>query len=431
MVFASRFNLAWGTACLAAGVATAALTLSRGPLPATALRMADTPPITAAPAPAPLPLAPFMDFIERLKFDAAAAGIPPATVDALFQGMVPDPEVLELATVQPEHVKSTAEYIGLLVSEARVDAGVAKLQEHQNTLAALEVAYGVDRHAVLAIWGIESNFGAGMGTRTVLRSLSTLAAFDKRRSDFWRTELLTAIRMVTSGDAPADMLGSWAGAMGHTQFMPSTFAKHAVDFDGDGRRDIWGTVPDALASTANYLRFSGWTRGSPWGFEVELPDSFDFAHSAPHQAKTLREWLGLGIVAPAVDSHADRGIWHLILPAGARGPSFLVSANFQAILKYNNSTSYALAVGLLSDRLAGRPALSRSWPVDIRALSRSDREELQHRLLQKGLVSTAVDGVIGGGTKAAIRAYQKTRGLPEDGHADLALLERLRQDNNP
>ena len=297
MTSASTQNVAWGMACLLAGIGSAMLILSPGLHPPVASGKLE--PQTAAPpvpvAPAALPLPPFKEFLERLKFDAAAAGIPPAFVDTLFAAMVPDAEVLELATVQPEHIKSTAEYVGVIVSDARLEAGRQKAIEHAATLAALEAAYGVDRHVVLAIWGIESKFGDGMGSRQVLRSLATLAAFDTRRSDFWRTELLAALKIVNNGEANADVLGSWAGAMGHTQFMPSTFAKHAVDFDRDGRRDIWGSVADALGSTANYLRASGWTPGSPWGVEVMLPAGFDFAQSTPHHAKPLAHWRTLGV----------------------------------------------------------------------------------------------------------------------------------------
>ena len=438
MASALRSNVAWGVACSFAGLASAVFILSAGNRAPSTPELSNTkPPVsstapapTAPPALAPLPLPPFMDFIERLKFDAAAGGIPPSSVETIFTAMFPDPEVLELATVQPEHIKTTGEYVEQIISESRLETGRQKLHEHAGELDGIEIAHSVERQVLLAIWGIESNFGTNMGARRVLRSLATLAAFDKRRGDFWRTELLAALRIVNSGEASPDVLGSWAGAMGHTQFMPSTFAKHAIDYDRDGKRDIWGNAFDALASTASYLRASGWTPGTPWGFEVVLPDRFDFAHSAPSQGKTLAQWRALGVQFSMQRSGYSLSQWHLILPAGARGPAFLTSGNFHAILKYNNSTSYALAVGLLSDRIAGSGALIRPWP-DQRSLSRSDREELQNRLLRKGLVTAAVDGVIGGGTKAAIRAYQKAKGLPEDGHADLALLERLRQDNTP
>jgi membrane-bound lytic murein transglycosylase B len=372
----------------------------------------------------------FASFLTTFRQDAAAKGLTAVTLDAALAGLTPDPEVLELATVQPEYVKTAGEYLGLLVSDTRLDNGRQKLIEQAATLAAVEAAYGVDRHVVLAIWGIESNYGIAMGTRRIVRSLATLAAFEPRRPEFWRNELFAALRILQSGDTSAEnMSGSWAGAMGHTQFMPSTYAVHAVDFDRDGRRDIWASIPDALGSTANYLKASGWVTGVPWGFEVSLPAGFDVAVSAPGQAKPWAQWQAAG-VALAVERPvpAATGPLQLLLPAGVRGPAFLVSGNFRAILKYNNAVSYALAVGHLADRIAGGRVFARPWPADDRALVKGDREELQRRLAARGYDAGSVDGVIGGATKSAIRSYQKAKGLPEDGHPDLALLERLRQE---
>jgi membrane-bound lytic murein transglycosylase B len=391
------------------------------------------PATTAMPAPAPLSLPTFAAFVDALKPDALAKGITAPTFDAAFAGLSPDPEVLDLAGVQPEHAKTAGEYVGLLVSETRLANGRLKLQEHAATLAAVEATSAVDRHVILAIWGIESNYGAGMGTRRVVRSLATLAAFDPRRPDFWRGELLAALRILQAGDTtPENLAGSWAGAMGHTQFMPSTFAAHAVDFDRDGRRDIWSSIPDALGSTANYLKVSGWVAGLPWGFEVKLPGGFDYALSAPGQAKAWAQWQALGVGArrPGPAPPAP-GPWQLLLPAGAKGPAFLVSGNFRAILRYNNAVSYALAVGHLADRLAGGAAFEQPWPADDKALGKADREELQRQLTALGFGTGAIDGIIGGGTRTAIRAYQKARNIPEDGHPDLALLERLRQEGKP
>jgi membrane-bound lytic murein transglycosylase B len=399
------------------------------------------PPVVAAPAPPPvvapppaaaLPIAQFTAFVDGFRLEAGAKGLSPATLDAALTNLVPDPEVLELATVQPEHVKTAGEYLALLVSDARLDNGRQKLKEQEATLAAVEAAHSVDRHVVLAIWGIESNYGSSMGTRRVVRSLATLAAFDTRRPEFWKGELLAALRILQSGDTSADnMSGSWAGAMGHTQFMPTTYAVHAVDFDKDGRRDIWGSIPDALGSTANYLKVSGWTAGQPWGFEVQLPEAFDYALSASGQTKTWAQWQALGVAqVPARNAAPSPGPWQLLLPAGWRGPAFLIGGNFRAILRYNNAVSYALAVGHLADRIAGVPAFTKAWPVEDKALAKADREELQRRLSTLGLGALNADGVIGGGTRAAIRLFQKAKGLPEDGHADLALLERLRQEGS-
>jgi membrane-bound lytic murein transglycosylase B len=387
----------------------------------------------APPPPAVLDASKFSDFLARLKTDLPAAGLLPATLDQAVNGLSPDPEVLELASVQPEYVKTAGDYLNLLVSDARIDNGRIKLAELAKILAAVETAYGVDRHIVLAIWGVESNYGAGMGSRSVVRSLATLAAYDARRPQFWRAELLAALRILQSGDTSAEnMAGSWAGAMGHTQFMPTTYAVHAVDFDKDGRRDIWNSIPDALASTANYLKTSGWVAGSPWGFEVKLADGFDFALSAPGVTKTWAEWKKLGVAR--VEERAvpqSIGQLQLLLPAGAGGPAFLTGSNFKAILRYNNAISYALAVGHLGDRLSGGAAFAKAWPSEDKALGRAEREEMQRRLTSLGFDAGVADGVIGVGTRAAVRSFQKARGLPEDGHPDLALLARLRQEVTP
>ncbi len=387
----------------------------------------------AAPAPTALDAVRFASFLGDLRAEALAAGLLPSTIDLAFVDLAPDPEVLDLANAQPEYVKTAGEYLGLLVSEARIENGRLKLREHEPVLAAVEKTYGVNRYIVLAIWGVESNYGVGMGNRRIMRSLATLAAYDTRRPQFWRSELLAALRILPSGDTTSDtMVGSWAGAMGHTQFMPTTYAVHAVDFDKDGRRDIWHSIPDALASTANYLKASGWMAGQPWGFEVKVPDRFDYALSAPGVSKNWSEWQKLGL--SRLDTRAlptNIGPLQLLLPAGARGPAFLVGANFKAILRYNNAVSYALAVGHLADRLAGQPPLVKPWPADDKALGKGERDDLQRRLTALGFDAGTVDGVIGTSTRAAVRAFQKSRGLPEDGHPDLALLDRLRQEGTP
>lgn len=386
------------------------------------------------PAAAPLNASKFTDFLSQLKTDLPAAGVLPTTLDDAVTGLLPDPEVLDLAGAQPEYVKTAGEYLSLLVSEARIENGRQKLQQLSATLAAVEATYGVDRHIVLAIWGVESNYGVGMGSRQVVRSLATLAAFDTRRPQFWRAELLAALRILQSGDTTADnMAGSWAGAMGHTQFMPTTYAMHAVDFDRDGRRDIWSSIPDALASTANYLKASGWVPGKPWGFEVRLVDGFDFALSTPGTTKTWTDWKKLGVarVQERAVVPSTLGQFQLLLPAGANGPAFLVTSNFNAILRYNNAVSYALAVAHLGDRLSGGPAFTKRWPADDKALGKLEREEIQRHLSSLGFDSGAVDGVIGIGTRAAVRLFQKARQLPEDGYPDSALLDRLRQDVKP
>jgi membrane-bound lytic murein transglycosylase B len=385
------------------------------------------------PVPVPATLPPgaelaFASFVAGLTTEAQAAGVSAATYEAATAGLTPDPQVLELSQTQPEHAKSVSEYVTALVSETRLENGLKNLAANEAVARQIEAAYGVDRHVLIAIWGIESNYGNAQGSRGVIRSLATLAALEPRRPQFWKAELLAALRILQARDTTLEnMAGSWAGAMGHTQFMPTTFHAHAVDFDRDGRRDIWGTVPDALASTANYLKASGWIAGMPWGIEVRVPEAFDYGHSAPGQGRPLAQWQALGVVPlGAKPLPANLGQMTLVLPSGAGGPAFLTTVNFRAILRYNNAVSYALSVAHLADRLAGGPAFTTPWPANDRGLSRNDREELQRRLTALGLDTGGVDGILGSGSRTAIRTYQKAKGAPEDGHPSASLLERLR-----
>jgi lytic murein transglycosylase len=367
-------------------------------------------------------------FIVRLWPDARAQGVSRPVFDQAMRGLTPDTDIVALLDNQPEHSKTAAEYLAQIVSQVRVETGQRKASELAPILERVERAYGVDRYIVLAVWGIETSFGVSTGSRSVVRSLATLAIADPRRPQYWRKELLTALVILQRGDITPDrMTGSWAGAMGHTQFMPSSFMAHAVDFDRDGRRDIWTSIPDALASTANYLKHAGWVAGEAWGYEAVPPADFDFAHATPAGARTLFDWLAIGMSPPAGRKFLPAGgSLQVMLPAGARGPAFLVTRNFRALLRYNNSASYALAVGHLADRIAGDAPLATPWPLD-RALSRSEREELQQLLLSKGHDIGTVDGRIGSQTRDAIREFQRTRGLPEDGHAGPRLLEDLRR----
>jgi membrane-bound lytic murein transglycosylase B len=372
-------------------------------------------------------------FIEKLWPAAQARGISLPLFERATADFLPDPEVIELAAFQPEHTKAAGAYVTGLVGQARIDTGRQLAATHGALLKEIEAAYGVDRHILVAIWGVESAYGTDMGTRNVIRSLATLAMADVRRAPFWTRELIAALRMLQDGAVqPEKFVGSWAGAVGHTQFIPSTYNARAVDFDKDGRRDIWETVADALASSANYLRASGWVAGSPWGFEVVLPPGFDFAWSAPGRNRTLAEWHAAGVRAIAVRGDPASGLsLQLILPAGARGPAFLVSGNFRVLLKYNQSASYALAVGHLADRIAGGAALVAAWPADDTPLNRTEREELQSLLASWGLDTGGLDGIIGDRTRAAIRATQRTLRLAEDGHPSVELLHRLRGNGGP
>ena len=374
----------------------------------------------------PLDLAPFL---KQVRPEALAAGVSAKTFDRATRGLEADPQVLALASSQPEFVKPIWDYMAGLVSETRIAAGRERLAQQGETLAAIERTYGVDRHVVLAIWGVESNFGTSAGTRGVVRSLATLAAGDERRSRFWRAEFIAALRILEQGDGtPERMTGSWAGAMGHTQFMPTTYRAHAVDFDKDGRRNICDSAADGLASTANYLKASGWRAEDPWGFEVVLPKGFDFGLSAPGRAQPAAVWRQAGLKRPGgIAVRETTSPLQLILPAGAQGPAFLVTGNFRAILRYNPAEAYALAVGHLADRIAGGEPIMAAWPESDRPLARAEREELQKRLRQHGLDTGVADGIIGSQSRAAIRAFQRTRGMPEDGYPSLQLLEEVRR----
>lgn len=374
----------------------------------------------------PIDLASFLKSIRR---EALAAGVSGATFDQAVDGLEGDPEVLALASSQPEFVKPVWDYLNNLASDARVAAGRERLEGHGELLAAIERSFGVDRHVVLAIWGVESNFGSAQGERNVVRSLATLAAGDERRANFWKREFIAALRILERGDVARErMTGSWAGAMGHTQFMPTTYHAHAVDFDQDGRRDIWDSEADGLASTAAYLRHHGWDLDDPWGFEVVLPEGFDYGLSAPDHAKAAAFWREAGVRRPGGITVRDtKSPLRLLLPAGAAGPAFLVTRNFNAILRYNPAEAYALAVGHLADRIAGAEPIQSAWPETDRPLARSEREELQKRLNERGLDTGPLDGIIGPQSRAAIRAFQRARGLPEDGYPSFELLEMLRQ----
>jgi lytic murein transglycosylase len=372
-------------------------------------------------------------FIVTLWPVAQARGVSRAVFDRAFGQFVPDPEVAELALRQPELEMTPGAYLDHLVTEERIATGRQLAARHAALLAGIEAAYGVDRHMLLAIWGVESAYGTAMGTRSVIRSLATLAMADARRAGFWTRELIAALRLLQDSAAnAATLVGSWAGAMGHTQFIPSTYGAHAVDFDKDGRRDVWDNVADALASTANYLKGSGWRAGTPWGFEVALPARFDYAWSAPGRPRPWADWLAAG-VQPAGGRKAAsiRQALQLILPAGAQGPAFLVSGNFRALLRYNQSLAYALAVGHLADRIAGGAPLLAQWPAQDRSLTRAEREELQRLLISWGFATGGPDGIIGDQTRSAIRATQRALSLAEDGHPTIELLRRLRDNGAP
>ncbi|WP_252274852.1 lytic murein transglycosylase [Pseudomonas subflava] len=383
---------------------------------------------SSAPAQDAVQLTPaisFEDWRAQFRGKALSAGIPAELFDRAFAGVIPDLSVVKADRAQPEFTRPVWEYLDGAISPVRVRKGQALLAEHAATLDAIEQRYGVDRETLVAIWGMESSFGQFMGDNSVIRSLATLA-YEGRRPQFAENQLLAALQILQNGDIGANGLrGSWAGAMGQTQFIPTTYLTHAVDFDGDGRRDIWNSSADALASAAHYLQASGWQQGEAWGIQVALPSGFDYALADTAVRKTYAQWQAYGVKGtPTNVDPNDAG--YLLLPAGHRGPAFLVFRNFGAILKYNNSSSYALAVGLLGQRLDGGGPLLASWPKDERPLGRSERIELQEGLSAKGFEPGPADGIIGANTRRAVRAFQQSLGLPADGYPTPALLQRLR-----
>lgn len=369
----------------------------------------------------------FSQWLERFRADAAAQGISQRTLDRALDGLTPDPEILRANENQAEFVKPIWEYLGSAVSSARVRKGRAMLSRYAEQFAAIEAKYGVDRHYLAAIWGMETSYGSFTGNKSVIRSLATLAYKGERQS-FGRTQLLAALRILDNGDIDvANMEGSWAGAMGHTQFIPTTYLEYAVDFTGDGTRDIWRAISDALASTANFLSQKGWNTGETWGYEVILPDKFDYALADGRTRHALSEWAKFGIKRPGgkpFPRPSDPA--KLIVPAGADGPAFLMINNFDVIKRYNNATAYALAVGHLADRLMGYGPIEQSWPTDAEPLARSEREELQQLLADMGFLDGKIDGIIGPTTKSAVRAFQRSRDMVPDGFATKQLLETMR-----
>jgi len=370
----------------------------------------------------------FADWLMLLRSDAIAAGIDPELFDRAFAGISPNPDVLAADSSQPEFTRPVWDYLDGAVSPPRIARGRLLLTQHRATLNRIEQRYGVDAETLVAIWGLESNFGSNIGNHNVLRSLATLA-YEGRRQVFWRSQLLAVLQILQHGDISAERLvGSWAGAMGQTQFMPTTYNQHAVDFDGDGRRDLWSSSSDALASAAHYLKTSGWQLGQPWGFEVQLPAGFDYALADPEDRRALAAWLALGVkpVATTVPTALADASATLLLPAGHRGPAFLLLGNFRSILKYNNSTAYALAIGLLADGLRGGAGVQAAWPRDERQLGRSERIELQELLALNGFEPGPADGIIGANTRKAVRAFQLKQGWPADGYPSEELLKQLR-----
>lgn len=333
--------------------------------------------------------------------------------------------MVELDRAQPEFTRTPWAYLDSAVSPQRIAQGQAQLAAHSAALQAAAARYGVPASIVTAIWGMESNYGSNFGTFRTVDALATLA-YEGRRRAWAQTELLAALRIIDQGDIAADrMIGSWAGAMGHTQFLPSVFLAYAVDADGDRHRDIWGSVPDVTASTAHFLARSGWKSGEPWGAEVQLPPTFDHARADPAVRQTTAQWEAEGVRSIDGAPLPDLAGASVITPAGARGPTFLVGNNFRTILRYNNSVSYALGVALLARQIDGGGPVAAPWPRDIEPLSRAQLQALQEALNRKGFAAGTPDGVMGPATRAGLRSYQRSLGVVADGYPTLELLQGL------
>lgn len=369
----------------------------------------------------------FASCLAKLRGEAVAKGVRSETFDTHAAGLAPDMAVVGFLDAQPEFVTPIWDYLAALVDEERVADGRAMLVQWKDVLAEVERRYGVDAATVVAVWGVESNYGRNFGSRPLLTSLSTLSCFGRRQA-FFRGEFFTTLKIIQEGHvAPGRLTGSWAGAFGHTQFMPSTFMRLAVDFDGDGRRDLVDSVPDALASTAHFLQRAGWRSDLRWGFEVSLPRAMDVSEAGRRNKQPMAEWAARGVRgadgSPLPAGGAPAG---LLLPAGREGPAFLVTRNFDALYSYNAAESYGLAIAHLSDRLRGGASFATPWPTDDPGLSRAERRTLQQLLIARGHDIGEADGMIGARTREALVHEQVRLGLKADGRAGQRILQALR-----
>jgi len=370
----------------------------------------------------------FTDWLSSFRSEVIVAGVRADIVDTAFSTVVLNERVFELNDNQPEFAQNIWDYLDRAVSDSRINNGRAGWEENRTLLQQIEAAYGVDASIIVAIWGLESSYGAIMGNHDSISALATLA-WQGRRTGYGRSQLIGALKILQNGYASRDQLkGSWAGAMGQTQFIPTTYLSYAIDHNGDGKRDIWTNMGDVFASTANYLSVSKYKNGNIWGTEVLLPDGFDYRLTDGGK-RAVAEWIAAGVDATqgSLIGRFDPNLrGRIIVPAGAKGPAFIVFENFEAILKYNRSTSYALAVGMLADAVAGRSTpLKTAWPRADRALTLSERKSLQQALQERGFNPGPIDGVIGAGTKRALRAWQTAQGLPADGYASADILLKL------
>lgn len=390
-------------------------------LPALFLLMSLAAPLRAEPP------ADFATWLAEFRDRAAAAGVSADTLDTALPTVMWLPEVIDRDRNQFEFTRTVWDYLDRAVSEDRIALGRRALADHAALLTEIEARYGVDRHVLVAIWGLESSYGAVRGDVPTLSALATLA-HDGRRGPFFEAQLIAALGFLDRGEARlADLRGSWAGAMGHTQFMPSSLEAHGVDLRGDGRRDVWGDDPaDALASAAAYLAANGWVTGQPWGVEVILPAGFDHTLARDTNRQSPAYWASLGVTGVDGAPVPDHGTAVILLPGGHRGAAFMIFRNFNVLEAYNTADAYVIAVGHLADRLAGAPPLTGGWPREERALTFDERIELQERLTAAGFDTRGIDARVGPLTIAAIRGYQRARGLVPDGFPSVSLLERLR-----
>ncbi|NLA50708.1 MAG: lytic murein transglycosylase [Alcaligenaceae bacterium] len=371
----------------------------------------------------------FSSCLQSLQAQANRAGVSTATYSKLTSNLEPDLSILEKLNYQPEFRQPIWDYMASLVDEQRVVEGKAKLLEHHNTLQRVEQVYGVDPATVVAVWGVESNFGQNFGNYPILQALGTLSCYGRRQA-FFRKEFFAAMKIVQAGDVSAEAFqGSWAGAFGHTQFMPTTFERLAVDFDGDGRRDLINNTADALASTANYLKRNGWRTGQIWGVEVKLPEGFNISGEGRRTKRSLQSWQQRGVTGilgqPLSDFAPTSEVAGLLTPAGAQGPAFLTFKNFDVIYSYNAAESYALAISHLSDRLRDGPGFFTPWPTDDLGLSREERVVLQNILLDRGHDIGEADGIIGSKSRAAIKLEEARLNMTVSGRAGQKILQRL------
>ena len=364
-------------------------------------------------------------FVQNFRGRAISSGVSAATYDRAMRIARYNPDVIRLDRKQAEFSRPVWLYLDSAVSDSRIETGRGKAAQLNRTMSAIEARYGVPREIVLAVWGMESNFGANRGKMQIIPSLATLA-YDGRRGEMFQNQLIAALKILQAGDIdPEHMLGSWAGAMGHTQFMPTSYLQYAVDFTGDGRRDIWSEDPtDALASTAAYLARNGWQRGQAWGAEVQLPSNFNMGLVGKGTRRA--DWSSLG-VRRIGGGALPGGNGSIIMPAGARGPAFLILDNFRSLLRYNNSDNYALGVAFLGERIAGRSGIQGAWPRNDRPLSTGERKEIQQRLRAKGYYDGEIDGLFGSGTMESVASFQRAIGVTPDGYPTSILLDQLRR----